>query len=191
MKIVRSARKKRRGFPFRSLMASNAAEAVCTCDACRGRLTTIRLAPRGGRASPSSIATTALSPAVHGPARIVVVINDEGVEQAFGLRNFRVSGMSPADGYATEDDLSCAVLSALSRPLPAPAINAFLRLPPPTRAEFLEGRGLDEDLALDGLCRLSLTDLLPPIREARVESFEDDCLVVKIGYVSPSEAALG
>ena len=132
MKIVRSARKKRRSFPFRSIM--NAAEAVCTCDACRGRLTTIRLAPRGGRASPSSIATTALSPAVHGPARIVVVINDEGVEQAFGLRNFRVSGMSPADGYATEDDLSCAILSALSRPLPASAINYFLRLHQFTRS---------------------------------------------------------
>ena len=66
-----------------------------------------------------------------------------------------------------------------------------MRLPPPTRAEFLEGRGLEEDLALDELCSISLTDLLPPIREARVESFEDDCLVFKIGYVSPSEAALG
>ena len=113
---------------------------------------------------------------MHGPVRIVVVINDEGVEQAFGLRNFRISGMSPTDGYATEDDLSCAILSALSRPLPAPAINAFLRLPPPTRAEFLEGRGLDEDLALDELCQLGLKDLLPPTREARVESFEDDSL---------------
>ena len=188
-KSLGSARKarKRRGFPFRSLMATNAAEAVCACDACRGRLTTIRLETRGGRASPASIATTALSPAVHGPVRIVVVINDEGVEQAFGLRNFRVSGMSPADGYATEDDLSCAILAALSCPLPAPAINAFLRLPQWTRAEFLVGRELDEDLALDELCRLSLTDLLPPIREARVESFEDDCLVVKIGYISPAE----
>ena len=180
MKIVRSARKKRRSFPFRSIM--NAAEAVCTCDACRGRLTTVRLETRG-RASPSSIATTALSPAVHGPVRIVVVINDEGVEQAFGLRNFRVSGMSPADGYATEDDLSCAILSALSRPLPAPAINAFLRLPAPTRAEFLEGRGLDEDLALDELCQLGLKDLLPPTREARVESFEDDVLLLNIVYL--------
>ena len=189
MKIVRSARKKRRSFPFRSIM--NAAEAVCACDACRGRLTTIRLAPRGGRASPSSIATTALSPAVHGPVRIVVVINDEGVEQAFGLRNFRVSGLSPADGYATEDDLSCAILSALSRPLPPPAINSFLRLPPPTRAVFLESRGLDDNLALDELCSISLTDLLPPIREARVESFEDDCLVLTIAYLSPAEAALG
>ena len=185
MKIVRSARKKRRGFPFRSIM--NAAEAVCACDACRGRLTTIRLAPRGGRASPSSIATTALSPAVHGPARIVVVINDEGVEHAFGLRNFRVSGMSPADGYATEDDLSCAILSALSRPLPAPAINKFLRLHQFTRSEFLVGRDLDDDLTLDQLCKLSLIDLLPPIREARVESFEDDCLVVKINYLSSAE----
>ena len=185
---ARKARKARRGFPFRSIM--NAAEAVCACDACRGRLTTVRLETRGGRASPSSIATTALSPAVHGPVRIVVVINDEGVEQAFGLRNFRISGLSPADGYATEDDLSCAILSALSRPLPAPAINAFLRLPAPTRAEFLEGRGLDEDLALDELCSISLTDLLPPIREARVESFEDDCLVLTIGYLSPAEAAL-
>ena len=52
-------------------------------------------------------------------------------------------------------------------------------------------RGLDEDLALDELCSISLTDLLPPIREARFESFEDDCLVVKIGYLSPSEAAPG
>ena len=111
------------------------------------------------------------------------MINDEGVEEAFGLRNFRVSGMSPADGYATEDDLSCAILSALSRPLPAPAINAFLRLPAPTRAEFLEGRGLDEDLALDELCQLGLKDLLPPTREARVESFEDDSLLLKIAYL--------
>ena len=187
MKIVRSARKNRRGFPFRSLMATNAADAVCACDACRGRLTTIRLAPRGGRASPSSIATTALSPAVHGPARIVVVINDAGVEQAFGLRNFRVSGMSPADGYATEDDLSCAILSALSRPLPAPAINAFLRLPQLTRSEFLVGRDLDDDLTLDQLCKLGLVDLLPPIREARVDSFEDDCLVLTLAYLSPAE----
>ena len=62
---ARKARKARRGFPFRSIM--NAAEAVCNCDACRGRLTTVRLETRG-RASPSSIATTALSPAVHGPA---------------------------------------------------------------------------------------------------------------------------
>ncbi len=178
---ARKARKARRGFPFRSIM--NAAEAVCACDACRGRLTTIRLETRGGRASPSSIATTALSPAVHGPVRIVVVINDEGVEQAFGLRNFRISGLSPTDGYATEDDLSCAILSALSRPLPAPAINAFLRMPQPTRAEFLESRGLDEDLALDELCQLGLKDLLPPTREARVESFDDDSLLLKIGYL--------
>ena len=63
-----------------------------------------------------------------------------------------------ADGrLRTEDDLSCAILSALSRPLPAPAINAFLRLPAPTRAEFLEGHGLDEDLALDELCQLGLS----------------------------------
>ena len=184
-KSLGSARKarKRRGFPFRSLVTTNAAEAVCACDACRGRLTTVRLETRGGRASPSSIATTALSPAVHGPVRIVVVINDEGVEQAFGLRNFRISGLSPTDGYATEDDLSCAILSALSRPLPAPAINAFLRLPAPTRAEFLEGRGLDEDLALDELCQLGLKDLLPPTREARVESFEDDSLLLTIAYL--------
>ena len=185
---ARKARKARRGFPFRSI--TNAAAAECACDACRGRLTTIRLETRGGRASPSSIATTALSPAVHGPVRIVVVINDEGVEQAFGLNNFRVSGIS-TDGYATEDDLSCAILSALSRPLPASAINYFLRLHQFTRSEFLVGRDLDDDLTLDQLCKLSLIDLLPPIREARVESFEDDCLVVKIGYLSPSEAALG
>ena len=177
---ARKARKARRGFPFRSI--TNAAAAECACDACRGRLTTIRLETRGGRASPSSIATTALSPAVHGPVRIVVVINDDAVEQAFGLRNFRISGLSPTDGYATEDDLSCAILSALSRPLPAPAINAFLRLPPPTRAEFLESRGLDEDLALDELCQLGLKDLLPPTREARVSSFDDDCLVLNIAY---------
>ena len=109
--------------------------------------------------------------------------DDEGVEQAFGLRNFRISGLSPTDGYATEDDLSCAILSALSRPLPAPAINAFLRLPAPTRAEFLEGRGLDEDLALDELCQLGLKDLLPPTREAHVVSFDDDCLVLNIAYL--------
>ena len=177
---ARKARKARRGFPFRSI--TNAA-AVCSCDACRGRLTTIRLETRGGRASPASIATSALSPAVHGPVRIVVVINNEAVEQAFGLRNFRISGLSPADGYATEDDLSCAILSALSRPLPAPAINTFLRLPPPTRAVFLESRGLDEDLALDELCQLGLKDLLPPTREARVESFDDDVLVLTIAYL--------
>ena len=177
---ARKARKARRGFPFRSI--TNAA-AECACDACRGRLTTIRLETRGGRASPSSIATTALSPAVHGPVRIVVVIHDDAVEQAFGLRNFRISGLSPTDGYATEDDLSCAILSALSRPLPAPAINAFLRLPRPTRAEFLESRGLDEDLALDELCQLGLKDLLPPTREAHVDSFEDDCLVLNIAYL--------
>ena len=181
---ARKARKARRGFPFRSI--TNAAAAECACDACRGRLTTIRLETRG-RASPSSIATTALSPAVHGPVRIVVVIHDEGVEQAFGLRNFRISGLSPADGYATEDDLSCAILSALSRPLPASAINYFLRLHQFTRSEFLVGRDLDDDLTLDQLCKLSLIDLLPPIREARVESFEDDCLVVKINYLSPAE----
>ena len=178
---ARKARKARRGFPYRSI--TNAAEVVCTCDACRGRLTTVRLETRGGRASPSSIATTALSPAVHGPVRIVVVIHDDAVEQAFGLRNFRISGLSPTDGYATEDDLSCAILSALSRPLPASAINTFLRLPAPTRAEFLEGRGLDEDLALDELCQLGLKDLLPPTREARVDSFEDDCLVLCIAYL--------
>ena len=73
---ARKARKARRGFPFRSI--TNAAAAECACDACRGRLTTIRLETRGGRASPSSIATTALSPAVHGPVRIIVVINDVG-----------------------------------------------------------------------------------------------------------------
>ena len=177
---ARKARKARRGFPFRSI--TNAAAAECACDACRGRLTTIRLETRG-RASPSSIATTALSPAVHGPVRIVVVINNDAVEQAFGLRNFRISGLSPTDGYATEDDLSCAILSALSRPLPAPAINAFLRLPQPTRAEFLESRGLDEDLALDELCQLGLKDLLPPTREALVDSFSDDCLVLNIAYL--------
>ena len=175
MKIVRgSARKKRRSNTFRSLTD---AAAHCTCDACRGRLTTIRLEQslekRGGRASPA---------AVHGPARIVIIIGDEGVEQAFGLKNFRVSGIS-IDGYATEDDLCQGILSALSRPLPSSALNSFLRLPAPTRAEFLTGRGLHEGLAMDAMLCLGLKDLLPPIREARVESFEDDCLVLAIGYV--------
>ena len=71
--------------------------------------------------------------------------------------------------------------------LPASAINYFLRLHQFTRSEFLVGRDLDDDLTLDQLCKLSLIDLLPPIREARVESFEDDCLVVKINYLSPAE----
>ena len=84
---------------------------------------------------------------------------------------------------AASTRIPCAILSALSRPLPAPAINAFLRLPRPTRAEFLEGRGLDEDLALDELCQLGLKDLLPPTREARVESFEDDVLILNISYL--------
>jgi hypothetical protein len=186
MKIVRgSARKKRRSNSFRSLTDAGAAH--CTCDACRGRLTTIRLEKslekRGGRASPDNVATIDLSPAaVHGPARIVIVIGDEGVEQAFGLKNFRVSGIS-IDGYATEDDLCQGILSAISRPLPASALNSFLRLPAPTRAEFLARRGLDEGLAMDALLCLGLKDLLPPIQEARVESFEDDCLVLAIGYV--------
>lgn len=186
MKIVRgSARKKRRSNSFRSLTDAGAAH--CTCDACRGRLTTIRLEKslekRGGRASPDNVATIDLSPAaVHGPARIVIIIGDEGVEQAFGLKNFRVSGIS-IDGYATEDDLCQGILSAISRPLPASALNSFLSLPAPTRAEFLARRGLDEGLAMDALLCLGLKDLLPPIQEARVESFEADCLVLAIGYV--------
>ena len=51
------------------------------------------------------------------------------------------------------------------------------------RGPVLEGRGLDEDLALDELCRLGLKDLLPPTREARVESFMDDCIVLNIAYL--------
>ena len=162
------------------LMATNAAEAVCACDACRGRLTTIRLETRGGRASPSSIATTALSPAVHGPVRIVVVINDEGVEQAFGLRNFRISGLSPTDGYATEDDLSAAILSALSRPLPAPAINAFLRLPSRRAPSSSKAAASTRTWPwTSSASSVSRTCCRPSARRARAalrpQSFEDDC----------------
>ena len=93
----------------------------------------------------------------------------------------RASSKRSASGTFGSPDVSDGRLRHGGRPLlrhplgalaPAPGAGhrAFLRLPPPTRAEFLESRGLESDLALDELCQLGLKDLLPPIREARVES---------------------